>query len=131
MVAGRWRPDEPGDPEITRFYERFSRLPRRAGEWRLLECREAWSDNPTWERFVAFAWTVGDWVRSVVAVNYGPTQGQCFVALPPSGPPGTAVRFRDLLGPAVYDRETDDLSTRGLYLDLLPWGYHVFEVEGR
>ena len=38
------------------------------------------------------------------------------------------VRLTDLMGPARYDRDGSDLVSRGLYLDLLPWGYHVFEV---
>jgi hypothetical protein len=41
---------------------------------------------------------------------------------------GRAVRLKDLMGPASYDRGGDDLVSRGLYLDLLPWGYHVFEM---
>ena len=32
------------------------------------------------------------------------------------------------MGPASYDRDGSDLVSRGLYLDLPPWGYHVFEV---
>jgi hypothetical protein len=32
------------------------------------------------------------------------------------------------MGPASYDRDGSDLVSRGLYLDLLPWGYQVFEV---
>jgi hypothetical protein len=30
---------------------------------------------------------------------------------------------------AVHDREGDDLTEHGLYLDLPPWGYHVFAVQ--
>jgi membrane-bound lytic murein transglycosylase B len=37
-------------------------------------------------------------------------------------------RLRDLLGPACYAREGDELAGRGLYLDLPPWGHHLFEV---
>ena len=32
------------------------------------------------------------------------------------------------MGPASYVRDGDNLATHGLYLDLPPWGYHVFEV---
>ena len=38
------------------------------------------------------------------------------------------MRFKDLTGPAVYDRDGNELMARGLYLDLSPWSYHVFEV---
>ena len=41
---------------------------------------------------------------------------------------GRVVRLKDLTGPASYDREGSDLVSRGLYLDLSPWGYHVFEM---
>ena len=30
---------------------------------------------------------------------------------------------------ARYDRDRGDLASRGLYLDMPPWGYHVFEVS--
>jgi hypothetical protein len=30
---------------------------------------------------------------------------------------------------AAYDRSGADLLTRGLYLDLPEWGYHVFEMS--
>jgi len=30
---------------------------------------------------------------------------------------------------ARYERDRSDLASRGLYVDLPPWGYHVFEVE--
>jgi hypothetical protein len=35
----------------------------------------------------------------------------------------------DLLGPARYDRDGSELATRGLYLDLPPWGYHLFALS--
>ena len=63
----------------------------------------------------------------LVVVNYGPAQGQCYVHLP-SDLRGRKYCLRDLLGPARYDREGDDLATRGLYVDMPPWGYHVFDV---
>jgi len=38
------------------------------------------------------------------------------------------VRFKDLMSPASYDRDGNDLVSKGLYLDVPPWGYHVFEM---
>lgn len=29
----------------------------------------------------------------------------------------------------LYERDGNDLISRGLYLDLSPWGYHFFELE--
>ena len=41
---------------------------------------------------------------------------------------GKKFRLRDRLSAASYDRPGDDLASRGLYLDLPAWQYHVFEV---
>jgi hypothetical protein len=42
---------------------------------------------------------------------------------------GRTLRLQDLMGPAIFDRPGDDLLTRGLFLDMPPWGHHVFDVQ--
>jgi glycosidase len=131
----RRRPDDANDPALVEFYGRLlgvlKRPESREGAWRLAECREAWGDNPTWDRFVAFHREGPGAGRLLVVVNFGPTQGQCFVNFPPLPGSTTSVRFRDLMGEAVYDRDPVDLSTRGMYFDMPAWGYQVFTVEPR
>src|SRR5262245_9515033 len=130
MHLGR-RPAEVPDRAVRQFYDRLLTVLKRPevrdGRWQLRECRPAWSDNSTWNNFVAFTWE-GEGRRLLVAVNYGAVQGQCYVPLP-SDLSGRQHCFRDLLGPAHYDRDGDDLVSRGLYLDMSPWGYHVFEMS--
>ena len=41
---------------------------------------------------------------------------------------GRTVRLKDLMGSISYDRDGDDLLSRGLYLDVPAWGYHVFAL---
>ena len=65
----------------------------------------------------------------MVAVNYAENQGQCYVPLPFADLGGKTWRLRDLLGPATYDRDGDGLKTRGLFLDMKPMSYHVFEIS--
>jgi hypothetical protein len=50
------------------------------------------------------------------------------VALPFADLAGRSIRLQDLLSPACYDRDGSELVSRGLYLDLPAWGYHVFEI---
>ena len=38
------------------------------------------------------------------------------------------MQLADLMGSARYERSGDELASRGLYLDLAAWGYHVFDV---
>jgi hypothetical protein len=125
-------PEEPIDPRLEKFYERLLAALRapvvRAGNWQLLECVPAWEGNRTSDCFIAWSWHAEDGQRRLVAVNYAGNQSQCYVRLPFSDLGGRVVQLADLIGSARYQRDGDDLASRGLYLDLAAWGYHVFEV---
>lgn len=126
-------PQEPVDAGLAAFYARLLAVLRRptlrGGQWSRLDGSEAWGGNPSAQQFIAWSWELPGAPRLCAAVNYAPQQGQCFVRLPWPELAGKDWRLRDLLGDAVYDRPGDDLLARGLYLDLAPWGHHVFEVQ--
>jgi hypothetical protein len=129
---GRW-PAEPDNPVLADFYARLLTCLRRPevrdGDWALLDPRQAWDGNPTWDRFIAFAWDdPASRARLLIVANYGATQGQCFVPWPWVGESAQGYRLADLLGPEIYERDGADLAAGGLYLDLPTWGYNVFEV---
>jgi glycosidase len=124
-------PQEPVDSTLQRFYDGLLEVLRqptvRDGQWRLLDCVAAWDGNWTSDCFIAWCWQGGDGQRRLITVNYAGNQSQCYVRLPFSDQTGRTVRLTDLMGPASYERDGNDLA-RGLYLDLPPWGFHVFEV---
>jgi glycosidase len=126
-------PDEPFDPMLQEFYRHLLAVLRqpavRQGHWQLLECLPAWEGNWTSDCFVAYAWEGEDGQRLMTAVNFAANQSQCYVRLPWSDLPNSQWRLQDLLGSARYDHCGGDLDTRGLYLDLAPWRYHVFSLE--
>jgi hypothetical protein len=128
-------PLEPVDESLARFYDSLLAVLRqpvvRDGQWRLLDCVPAWDGNWTWDGFLAWCWEGADGQRRLVTVNYAANQGQCYVRLPFPDLAGRSVRLEDQMGPARYDRDGSDLAARGLYLDLPPWGHHVFEVTVR
>ena len=125
-------PQEPTDPTLRAFYEGLLGVLReptvRDGQWRLLECVPAWDGNWTSDCFVAWSWEGSDGQRLLIAVNYAPNQSQCYVRPGLPGLAGRTVRLKDLTGAASYDRDGGDVEARGLYLDLPPWGYHVFDM---
>jgi hypothetical protein len=127
-------PDEPVNETLEKFYNGLLSVIKkpifRDGHWRLLECVPAWEGNHTWDSFLAFDWKGSGGERALVAVNYSPHEGQCFVHLPYSDLAGKTVRFSDLMSSALYNRDGDELLSRNLFLSLPPWGYHVFEVQG-
>jgi len=126
-------PQESRDDALHAFYDRLLRVLRRAavrdGRWQLLECAPAWDGNWTSDGFLAFAWEGVQAERLLVTVNYSAHHGQCYVRLPFLDLSGCPVRFTDQMSDAQYDRAGSDVVSRGLYLDLKPWGYHVFDVK--
>jgi hypothetical protein len=131
MHLGR-RPVEPVDQDLRAFYRRLLECTKRPetldGEWRLWNCRAAWQGNPTWTQFVVASWQSGE--RCILTVvNYGPTQGQCYVTLGMPGLAGRTFALVDLLSDVSYQRQGDGLAANGLYLDMPAWGHHVFDLR--
>jgi hypothetical protein len=126
-------PLEPTDEAVQRFYERLLTVLRdatvRDGEWRLLECVPAWDGNWTYDCCLAWMWKGKTAEQLLVAINYAGNQSQCYVRLPFRDLAGRPVRFEDLMGTARYDRGGSDLVSSGLFLDLPPWGHHVFRIS--
>jgi len=126
-------PKETPNETVREFYDRLLLTLRRPGlrdgRWQSLACMPAWDGNWTWDSFLAFGWQGDDGSRTLVTVNYADHQSQCQVRLPFIEANDGMVTFADLMGPASYDRAATELASRGLYLDLPPWGYHVFEIR--
>ena len=126
-------PVEPVDTVLDAFYQRLLGVLRqsaaREGQWQLLECTPAWEGNWTSDCFVAFAWKGPDGGLLIVAVNYAPNQSQCYLRLPISELSGSRWRLGDQIGDDVYDRDGNDLISRGLYLDMHPWQASLFSMN--
>jgi hypothetical protein len=128
-------PVEPMNQELGKFYDRLLgvlHLPIvRQGQWRLLDCSPAWDGNWTRDCILAFAWDAPEEDRLLVTVNYAGNQSQCYVRMPFADLGKNQWRLTDLMGTAVYDRDGDDLLSRGLYLDVPPWQTSVFAMKRR
>jgi len=126
------RPSESADLAIHEFYDRLLTCVHQPevqdGEWQLLECKGAWDGNWTWDCFIASTWHLNGGAPLIVVTNYAPNQSQCYVEIPFDEICGHAVRLEDLMSSTVYERDGDELLDRGLFLDLPPWGYHVFQL---
>lgn len=126
---------EPVNENLHCFYNKLLSILKeslfRNGWWELLKCAPAWDGNDTWNNFLAFAWEDIKGTRALVSVNYAPHNSQCFVHLPFTDLAGRSVMFRDMISPALYERDGCELSSKGIYLDLPAWGYHIFEIGNR
>jgi glycosidase len=126
-------PEESPNIGLKKFYTQLLEILRRpvvrAGQWQLLDCAPAWDGNHTSDNLIAFAWQDSSGARLLTAVNFAAQRSQCYVRLPFSDLEGRAWILRDLLGEAVYERDGNELRSRGLYLDVPPWCCHVFEMK--
>ncbi|MBI4605210.1 MAG: alpha-amylase [Planctomycetes bacterium] len=127
------RQGEPRDEGIARFYERLLKALQdpvfRRGAFRSLRTRAAWDGNTTWIGFVAHEWEEPGGGLAVVVVNYGPTQGQCYVDVPHARFGGKTVELSDAFGDVRYLRDGSELLAKGLYLDMASCGFHLFRVR--
>jgi glycosidase len=126
-------PFEQADTAINTFYNNLLTILKRPefreGTWLLLECFPAWHGNESWDSFIAFRWKGALGEKSLVIVNYAPYSSQCYTSLCLPDLEDLQVRFTDLTGPSEYLRDGNQLMERGVYFDLPPWGYHVFQID--
>jgi hypothetical protein len=126
-------PEESPDKTLEEFYTQMLAILRKplvkSGKWQSLDCQPAWDRNGSWDSFVAHSWQGAGGERMLIAVNYAPHSSQCYLVLPFPEIKNRSVRLQDSLSSACYIREGNELLERGLYLDLPPWSYHVFDLE--
>ncbi|GAA2650583.1 alpha-amylase family glycosyl hydrolase [Paractinoplanes durhamensis] len=127
VFLGRF-PDEPVDEDLRAFYRRLLAVAggMRRGDWSLLDSR-GWPDNPTHHDILAWAWHDGV-PHHVTVINLAGHRSQGRVALPWPELAGRSWRLIDLLDGRVFDRDGGELARDGLYVDLPPWGQHLFAV---
>jgi hypothetical protein len=124
------RPEEPVDHELTAFYRTLLRITRsaafREGEWRL--CRIiGWPDNPSHHNLLAWYWCNGE-KRALVVVNFSDQASQARVAVPGMELEGRGWILSDILNGLEYERDGSEMIDPGLFVDLDPYGFHVFEL---
>ncbi len=124
------RPDEPVDLDLQSFYHKLLAAVRESGlcraEWRLCECT-GWPDNQSNANLLAWCWQ-RDETRYLIAINWsgGPSQGR--VRLPWGDLAGRRWRLVDLLSEEIFERSGDEMQSKGLFVDLPAWRYHLLRL---
>ena len=130
VFLGR-RPAECPNQDLTLFYRKLLKTLDRPvfheGQWTLCE-RTGWPDNPSYLNLVAWAWEKGD-QRCLVVVNLGDSRAQARVRVPWNDIHGETWVLSDTLTGATYDREGGELQNQGLYVELGPYHFHLFECS--
>lgn len=128
VFLGR-RPEEQENADLRAFYRRLLKSVDnpifRSGRWSLCE-RTGWPDNPSYQNIVAWTWAKDD-QRRLVIVNLSDRPAQARVHVPWDGVESETWVLNDAFSGATYDREGVEIHSQGLYVDLDPWRFHLFE----
>lgn len=131
-VQLRRRKKETPDARAGIFYKNIlsalSADVMKNGNWQMLESLQAWPGNFSHQRLFAFWWQAGPQTRLAV-VNFAADPSQAYVRVPVAPGIGSDVRFRDLLSDRFYDRNSDEVRSRGLYLAMPGFDAHLFQIE--
>lgn len=130
VFLGR-RPDEPADHDLAAFYAQLlkavNRPALRQGQWRLCAA-SGWPDNQSCQGILAWCWSQRD-ERYLVVVNYQPQAAQARIVVPWDELREKNWRLGDALSDDSYERSGSEMRDAGLYVDLAPWQYHLFELR--
>jgi glycosidase len=130
VFLGR-RPAEPADEKLRAFYDRLLAAINapifRDGEWSLCT-RSGWPDNSSFQNLVAWAWRK-DEDRRLIVMNLGNHTVQAMVSVPWGDARGETWRLADSMSDAIYERDGSEMVSPGIYVELGPWGYNLFECS--
>jgi len=126
-------PHEQVSEELEIFYNRLLGILRypvfRNGKWQLADCTPAWDGNGSNYNFISFAWQGDNGEKMLIAVNYSSEPGQCYINLPFWDIDEVTWLLHDHISGITFEREGDDLKTKGMYLDEPAWKIYVFSME--
>ena len=123
------QPEESPDLELRGFYRILLDSVRdaqfREAAWELCEL-SGWPDNESFRNLVAWSWARNG-KHHLVVVNLAERPSQGRVRMPGLHLAGRALRLVDLLSGDVFERNGDEMTEPGLFVDLKPWRFHFLE----
>lgn len=124
-------PDEPVDPKIQNFYFCLLTICNQEifhkGVWRLIDAGEAWEGERSYTNLLAWSWHYNGEV-DVVVTNYSPNPARGWIKPRLSIEGNNSIVFRDELTDVTYNKESPELRTKGIYVDLAPYQSHILSA---
>ncbi|MGD8781175.1 MAG: alpha-amylase family glycosyl hydrolase [Ignavibacteria bacterium] len=121
-------PNEKTNGYVQSFYNRLLRIANRdifkKGEWQLIEPLPASDNNDSYINILCWKWSYENENRLVV-VNYSGTLSMCRIKFELKGFP-EKINLYDELNDENYPRSTNEINTKGLYIELKNYRCHIF-----
>jgi hypothetical protein len=129
VFLGR-RPEEAPDSQLQMFYGKLLEIVNdpafHRGDW-TLSARSGWPDNSTFQNLVAWSWQSDQ--DYLVVVNLSDHYSQARVQLSWPKLHDCTWSLTDTLSDFSCIRDGNEMLSSGLYVELGPWGYHLFRCE--
>ncbi len=123
---------EEKNPDFTIFYRALLKAaPGRefgAAKWSLCRVDQVSGENHSSINLIAYLWQVNEQYQLTV-VNFSPYHSQGHVRVDGIQYGNNAWNFNDLLAQKTYTYTGELLRFYGLYIDLLPWNGHIFDIK--
>ena len=123
---------EENNTNISKFYENLLKVaPGRKfdnAKWALCRVEQVGIENHSNKNLIAYLWRLNEQVQLVV-VNFSPYHSQGHVRIDGIEYGNNEWYFNDLLAQKNYTYSGQNLSKYGLYIDLLPWNGHIFDIK--
>ncbi len=117
---------------ITKFYENLLKAAHgrefEIAKWSLCRVDQISGENHSNINLIAYLWRVNEQYQLNV-VNFSPYRSQGHVRIDGIEYGNNEWNFNDLLAQKTYTYTGEHLSTFGLYIDLLPWNGHIFDIK--
>lgn len=131
VQLGRRRIEEK-NPNIINFYENLLKIaPGRefdSAKWLFCRVDQISDGNHFSINLIAYLWWINEQYQLTV-VNYSPYRTQGYIKIDAIEYGNNDWNFKDLLTQKTYTYTSEQLNTYGLYIDLLPWNGHIFDIE--
>lgn len=124
-------PNEAPNAEVEAMYRELLGLGRRVSPhthmWSLCQIG-GWPDNPSYQNLMAWAWDKAV-ERFAAIVNFSNVRSQGMVRMPWLDMAGKYWALHELLSGELYRRDGSQMLNPGLFVDLPPWGAHLFRMH--
>ena len=97
-------------------------------KWTLCKINQVNEGNYSSENLISIHWWVND-KHQLVVVNFSPNPSQGHIQIDEIDYGLYDWTFIDLLNQKSYTYKGKDLSDYGLYVDLMPWNGHIFDIK--
>jgi len=124
-------PEEKQDEKIKEFYRNLFRITKadifRNGTWKLLETSPVADSDSSYDNLLAWEWRLGSELR-IVIVNYNTSTSRCRLRFNIQSASDDIV-LTDLLNNVTYNRSVNEISEKGLFVELKSFNSHIFSVS--